>query len=97
MLMVLFEVGPEDMPHGMIIAPSEEHAIADIVRLIAEATGLPEERIRYDRSYGDGQHKKTADNALMRSLLTNTEFTPLKQGITETVRWFKENYATARK
>jgi GDP-L-fucose synthase len=96
MVMVLFEVPPKAMPNGMIIAPFQEHSIREIVELIADATGLPREKIRYDDSYGDGQHKKTADNTLMRSQL-NGDFTPLKEGITETVKWFSENYESARK
>ena len=95
-LMVLFEVEPEDIPNGMIIAPSEEHSIGDIVKMIADSTGLARDRIRYDGSYGDGQHQKTADNSLLVSQ-TPMSFTPLKQGIIETVQWFCQNYNQARK
>jgi len=96
MLMVLFEVEPEAIPNGMIIAPSEEHSIGEIVEMIADASGLARERIRYDKSYGDGQHRKTASNALMLRQAPFF-FTSLNQGINETVKWFRKNYDQARK
>lgn len=95
-VMVLFVVKPDDMPNGMILAPSEEHSIKSIVHFIADATGLPRERIRYDESYGDGQYRKTASNALMRNQI-HGRFKPLEEGIRETVQWFQENFDTARK
>lgn len=95
-VMVLFEVPPEAMPNGMIIAPSEEHSIRSIVEMIADATGLERERIHYDTSYADGQHRKTADNALLQRQILG-HFMPLQQGIEETVQWFADNYENARK
>ena len=45
----------------------------------------------------DGQYKKTASNAKLRKYLPDYKFTPMKQGIKETVDWFVKNYDSARK
>jgi len=44
-----------------------------------------------------GSLKKTANNAKLRSQLPHFKFTPMKQGIKESVEWFHTNYETARK
>jgi GDP-L-fucose synthase len=52
----------------------------------------------YDLSQPDGQFKKTADNTKFKRLYGNKfAFTPVRQGIRETVRWFVQNYDLARK
>jgi GDP-L-fucose synthase len=51
----------------------------------------------FDTSKADGQYKKTASNAKLRSYLPNYAFTPMDAGIKETVAWFLQNYETARK
>ena len=45
----------------------------------------------------DGQYKKTASNAKLRSLLPDYKFTPMKEGIAAAVKWFVDNYEVARK
>ena len=45
----------------------------------------------------DGQYKKTASNAKLRTHLPEYQFTPMKEGIKRAVTWFLENYETARK
>ncbi|KAJ3583766.1 hypothetical protein NHX12_015588 [Muraenolepis orangiensis] len=50
----------------------------------------------YDTSLSDGQLKKTANNAKLRSYLPDFTFTPLREGIKMTCDWFVKNYDTAR-
>ena len=50
-----------------------------------------------DKSKADGQHKKTASNAKLRTYLPNFKFTPFNEAMRETCAWFKENYATAKR
>jgi GDP-L-fucose synthase len=45
----------------------------------------------------DGQFKKTASNAKLRTFLPDYKFKSMKDGITETVKWFNEHYDKARK
>lgn len=48
-------------------------------------------------SMADGQFKKTASNRKLRKYLPSFEFTPFNVGIEESVKWFVDNYETARK
>lgn len=58
---------------------------------------LPPHNEQFDTDKADGQFKKTASNAKLRSLLPDYKFTPIEEGLAQTCKWFKENYATARK
>ena len=51
----------------------------------------------FDKSKADGQYKKTASNAKLRSYLQTFEFTPFEEAMKATCKWFIENYATVRK
>ena len=51
----------------------------------------------FDKSKADGQFKKTASNAKLRSYLQTFKFTPFEEAMTATCKWFTENYATVRK
>ena len=52
---------------------------------------------KFDTSKADGQFKKTASNQKLRKYLPDFRFTPLKEGIRESVTWFCDNYDIARK
>jgi GDP-L-fucose synthase len=45
----------------------------------------------------DGQYKKTASNKKLRGYLKDFKFTPIEEAVRDTVKWFEENYETARK
>jgi len=75
--------------------PDDEHSIADIGNLISKASGI-DAPIALDTSSADGQIRKTASNAKLRTYLPGFQFTPIDKGISETVAWFKENYKEAR-
>jgi hypothetical protein len=68
----------------------------DQVEYIVEAMDFKGEVI-FDTTKADGQHKKTASNAKLRALHPEFKFTPIKQGIKESVEWFVKNYDIARK
>ncbi len=87
------------LKYGIILAPSadSEISITDIVCLIADDFGLNANRIEFDKTYSDGQIRKTASNNLMMSCFPSFEFKNLQSGIKETVKWFIENYDLARK
>lgn len=96
------DLAPQQLPHGVILAPPphSEHTIRDVAEMIADAFELPHERIMWDTSYGDGQPRKTASNALMTKLALlpdDSHLTSLPQGIRETVEWFKTHFNEVRK
>ncbi len=76
-------------------SPEDEVSIKDIAEYISDAFNISRDCIKFDTSYSDGQYKKTADNTkclhfLKDSKKWNTEFTftPIKEGIKQTVEWF---------
>ncbi len=81
-------------PLILSVPPESEVAIGDVAKLIAAEFGI---EIEYDSTKADGQHRKTASNSKLMTLLPNFEFTPIEVGIAKTVRWFKENKDKIRK
>lgn len=76
----------------LILAPEEEVSIAHAARLVAAATpGLGADRVAFDPTRADGQVRKTASNALLRSRRPDFVFTPLAEGVKATVDWFAEH------
>uniref|UniRef100_A0A1B6CZH8 GDP-L-fucose synthase n=1 Tax=Clastoptera arizonana TaxID=38151 RepID=A0A1B6CZH8_9HEMI len=83
-------------PIILSVDEKDEVTISELAKSIAAAFEFNGE-IVFDTSFADGQHKKTANNGKLRSLLpADFKFTPLNQAIKETVMWFKENQANAR-
>lgn len=73
----------------IILAPSDsEVSIKNVATIIAEAFEFPKDRIHFDTSRPNGQHKKTADTAQLSSLCHGIDFVPLHKGINDTVKWF---------
>ncbi len=87
-----------DQIRPLILAVGEEDevSIAEAVGVIVKAMQFSGE-VRYDTDRSDGQYKKTASNAKLRSLYPQFRFTPFQQAIQETVDWFVEHYQQARK
>ena len=80
----------------LILSTSDEISIEHLVDLLVKEfkfTG----KVKFDRSKPDGQYRKPSDNSLIKSLVPTFEFTPIEEGIKETVQWFKENYDKARR
>ena len=80
---------------SFIISPSEEYSIKEVASLISSAFDY--DNIVFDSGFSDGQHRKTADNSKLIKHFGRFEFTELKTGIEETVRWFQNNYNKLRK
>jgi len=73
-----------------------EVSIKEVAEMVAEAMGF-EGKVVCDTTKADGQHKKTASNKKLRTLLPDYKFTPMKEGIQKSVEWFVANYETCRK
>lgn len=80
----------------IILSTSEEVSIKDMVDLLIQEFNF-KGKVIFDKSKPEGQFRKPSDNSKLKSYLPNFEFTPFEQGIKETVKWFTENYETARK
>jgi GDP-L-fucose synthase len=77
----------------IIVAPTEEVSIRDIAKMIA--WNLNYDNIVFDESF-DEQYRKTVDTSLLKCVLDPT-FTPLSQGISDTIDWFMKHYNTLRR
>jgi GDP-L-fucose synthase len=73
----------------------DEVSINDIVKQISISYDY--DNIKYDKSYSDGQYKKTADNNKLRKIYGKLKFTKIDEGIKNTVDWFIKNYDGCRK
>lgn len=74
----------------------DEVSIADVAHAIAKAFEF-KGKIEFDTTKADGQYKKTASNAKLRSLHPNFQFTDFDEAITSTVRWYLDNQNIVRK
>lgn len=83
-------------PIILSVGEEDEVSIGDVAHLVAEAMGF-EGKVVMDTSKADGQYKKTASNAKLRTYLPDYKFKPIKEGIEETVKWFMDHYEEARK
>ena len=70
----------EAEPFIVSVDPEQEVSIKDAVTMVSEASGF-QGAVQWDTSATDGQLRKTADNARMRSLLGDFKFTTLEQGM----------------
>jgi len=87
-----------DSPEPIILSVDEdaEVTIKQVVEEIVDAMEF-KGKVVYDTSKSDGQYKKTASNKKLRDLHPKFKFTPMADGIKETVKWFVDNYDKARK
>ena len=83
-------------PLILSVREKDEISIENVARLIAREFDY-EDRIKFDTSFSDGQFKKTADNTKLMNHIGDFQFTPIGEGIKNSVKWFNENYYKARK
>ncbi|KAH8309265.1 hypothetical protein KR059_007584, partial [Drosophila kikkawai] len=74
----------------------QEVTIFEVANAIASAFNF-KGKLVCDTTKADGQHKKTASNAKLRTHLPNYLFTDFETAIKASVQWYKDNYDEARK
>ncbi|XP_062127985.1 probable GDP-L-fucose synthase [Drosophila sulfurigaster albostrigata] len=82
-------------PIVLSVDESSEVTIYEVAEAIAKAFNF-KGKLVCDTSKADGQYKKTASNAKLRSLLPDFQFTDFKQAIDASVSWYIDNYELAR-
>ena len=80
----------------LIISPSQEVSIKDLVKTISKLMDFNGEII-FDSTKPKGQFRKPSDNSIFTKLYPNFKFTPLEEGLKETINWFLQNYKIIRK
>lgn len=96
--LIVWVLNKYDSVEPIILSVDEEAevSIAQLAESIANAFEF-KGKLEFDISKADGQYKKTASNAKLRSHLPGYQFTPFDQAIKESVTWFIQNYDKARK
>ena len=80
----------------IIFSNSNEISIKDLVDLLVNEFNF-KGKVVFDKTKPDGQFRKPSDNSKLKSYLPNFEFTPIEQGLKETINWFIKNYENSRK
>jgi GDP-L-fucose synthase len=80
----------------IIFGNSEEISIEDLVDLLVKEFNF-KGNVIFDKSKPDGQFRKPSDNSKLKTYLPNFKFTPIEEGLKETINWFIENYENTRK
>jgi len=77
-----------DGPEPVNLGTGREISIADLADLVAEVTGFGGE-IRWDRSMPNGQPRRALDASRARALFGFEAQTPLREGLEQTVAWYR--------
>ena len=80
----------------IILSTSEEISIKEVVGIITELMNFKGDII-FDSSKPDGQFRKPSDNTKIKNYLPDFKFTPLYDGLKETIEYFENNYNIIRK
>lgn len=80
----------------IILSNSVEISIEELVMTICDIMKF-KNNIVWDKSKPDGQYRKPTDNTYLKSILPNFKFTPLVEGLEETIHFFESNYNLIRK
>lgn len=84
----------EDEP--IIFSTSDAVPIKDVVDLIVEYMNF-KGNVVWDNDKPDGQYRKPSSIKKLKSYLPDFQFTPIENGLKETIEWFYKNYETARR
>lgn len=74
---------------------TEEHSIRDIAFMIADIIGVDKGRIVFDVAKPNGVFRKNTDNSRFTTL-SGFKYTPFREGLENTIRWFAETYENDR-
>ena len=75
----------------LIFSNNELVSVKKIVEIITSAFDF-KGNIIFDTDQPSGQIKRSLDGGKLRKLLPNFKFTPIEEGIYQTIKWFVENY-----
>ena len=86
----------ESDPIILSVPEKAEVTIKEAAMAVVKGMGY-EGPVTFDTTKSDGQHKKTACNDKLMRLNPSFQFTPFREAVAKTCKWFEENYETARK
>lgn len=77
------------------IGNTEQISIMALAQMIAEEVGYKGGN-NFDRSKPDGQYEKPSSNKKLRDLGCSIQYTPLREGLKETIKSFQDRYPHVR-
>jgi GDP-L-fucose synthase len=80
----------------IILSTSNEVSIEEVIVTICEIMDF-KNNIIFDKSKPEGQFRKPADNSYLKSIIGDYQFTNLREGLEETIKYFIANYNNIRK
>ena len=80
----------------IILSTSQEISISNLVDLLVKEFNF-KGKVIFDTSKPDGQFRKPSDNSKIKNYLPDFQFTPIEEGLRDTVKWFINNYEKIRK
>lgn len=80
----------------IILSTSEEISIKNVVEIIIELMNFKGDVI-FDTTKPDGQFRKPSDNSKIIHYLPDFKFTPIYDGLKETIEYFENHYNVIRK
>jgi GDP-L-fucose synthase len=80
----------------IILSTSEEISISEVVNMIVEIMNF-KGKIIFDSTKPDGQFRKPSDNSKIKNYLPDFKFTPIYEGLKETIEYFENYYNVVRK
>ena len=96
--LIMWTLEKYDKKENIILSVDTENevSIKKIAELISKYYNYSH-MIKFDKSYSDGQYKKTADNSKLKELYSDFKFTNIEDGIKKSVEWFIKNIDNCRK
>nr|GAT52863.1 predicted protein [Mycena chlorophos] len=82
-------------PIILSVGEDEEVSIKEVADAIVKAVGF-EGEYSFDTTRADGQFRKPATNKKLLNRIGGFQFTPFQEALDLSVKWFVENYDTAR-
>lgn len=82
-------------PEPIILSTAEEVSIKELVEMVVDLLRFKGKLI-WLTDKPDGQFRKPSDTSKLRRYLPDFQFTPLYQGLKQTVEWFEANYPHIR-
>ncbi len=80
-----------DTPTPINIGTGQEVSIRQVTQMIAQLVGF-QGLIHWDKTKPDGSARRTIDTAKARRLLEWEATTPLRQGLQQTISWYRARY-----
>jgi GDP-L-fucose synthase len=83
-----------DAPDPINLGSGQEISIRDLSELIAELTGFDGD-LRWDPTKPDGQPRRSVDASAARAAFGFESRVPLKEGLSNTIEWYRRNRVIA--